>query len=134
MEIDIYIPKYSIAFEYQGEHHFGIPNFLKDEKLIEITKIKDEKKIELCKKLGITLITIPFWWNKNKNDLISTINHYKPGILKINNNENDNNDNNSFKDKEKENNDNNNNDDDDEKINGNIISINKLEGIYFYFI
>ena len=90
MEIDIYIPNYSIGFEYQGEYHFGIPHFLRNEKLIDLVKIKDEEKIKLCKKHGITLITIPFWWNKNKNDLISTINHYKPGILKINNNNNNN--------------------------------------------
>ena len=38
MEIDIYIPKYSIGFEYQGEHHFGIPHFLRNEKLIELKK------------------------------------------------------------------------------------------------
>ena len=38
MEIDIYIPKYLIGFEYQGEHHFGIPYFLRNEKHIELTK------------------------------------------------------------------------------------------------
>ena len=81
MEIDIYLPKYSLAFEYQGEHHFAIPSFLRNEKIMEDIKKKDEEKIESCRKEQITLIIIPFWWKKNKNDLIATIHHFNPKII-----------------------------------------------------
>ena len=53
MEIDIYLPNYSIGFEYQGEHHFGIPHFLRNEKIIELRKIKDKEKINYVKNMEL---------------------------------------------------------------------------------
>ena len=55
-EIDIYIPKYNIAIECQGEHHFMPIDFYGGEE--EFVKIKelDEKKKYLCEENGIKLL------------------------------------------------------------------------------
>ncbi len=60
-----------MAFEYQGEHHFrdiyhlGLPWHQQ--------KQKDERKRKLCKENEITLIEIPYWWNKETSSLAATI-------------------------------------------------------------
>jgi hypothetical protein len=45
------------------------------------TKIRDNNKIQLCEKLGITLIHIPYWWNRNILSLKATIHKKRPDIL-----------------------------------------------------
>ena len=62
-ELDIYIPKLNLAFEYDGEY------FHKD------TKERDHWKNLRCKELGINLIRISDNdWNENKNNLKIYIN------------------------------------------------------------
>lgn len=70
--LKIFIPEYSLAFEFQGEYHFhNVPIYNSRQS----QQIKDKKKLELSermkscffnmKELGITLICIPFWWDKS---------------------------------------------------------------------
>lgn len=59
-ELDIYMPKYKIGIEYQGEQHFYPIDFggYGKEKSIEIFKEnhqRDVKKKEICDKNGINL-------------------------------------------------------------------------------
>jgi len=57
MELDIYIPEYSLVIEYQGSQHFqwhykfGSPDLQRE---------RDEERRTACSKLGLTLIEIPF--------------------------------------------------------------------------
>lgn len=53
LQLDFYIPEYKLAIEVQGEQHFIETSFLGD--LSDIQK-RDLKKLELCKKNGITLL------------------------------------------------------------------------------
>jgi hypothetical protein len=58
----IFIPSLSLAIEYQGEQHYiatqlhGSP---------EIAKKSDQRKAEISKQQGVTLVHIPFWWDKS---------------------------------------------------------------------
>lgn len=58
LELDVWVPDYKIAFEYQGEQHLKhIPHW-HGEKGLEYQKIRDKKKQQLCKKLGYRLMLL----------------------------------------------------------------------------
>jgi hypothetical protein len=88
LNLKIFIPSLSLAFEYQGETHYFSTHTYGS---AHTRQKKDEIKKNFAKKLGITLIDIPFWWNKSANSLAATI-HYrrmdlldkpKEGVLRI---------------------------------------------------
>eukprot|EP01118_Nematostelium_gracile_P001357 TRINITY_DN11397_c0_g1_i1.p1 TRINITY_DN11397_c0_g1~~TRINITY_DN11397_c0_g1_i1.p1 ORF type:complete len:331 (-),score=79.96 TRINITY_DN11397_c0_g1_i1:3-995(-) len=75
LELDIYLPKEKIAFEYQGEMHYhGIFGDISREKL-------DQEKRQLCSTLSITLIEIPYWWDSQIDSLKQTIRKYREDLL-----------------------------------------------------
>jgi hypothetical protein len=70
MELDIFLPKERLAFEYQGEHHY--------QDIYSLgsgwnQKERDEEKRKICKEKKITLIEIPYWWDKQISSLAATI-------------------------------------------------------------
>ena len=79
MEFDVFIPSLSLAFEYQGEHHFNeIPavfSYLDDH------SSRDQAKCELAKTCKIHLIVIPYWWDQSFSSLISSITKYSPNLI-----------------------------------------------------
>lgn len=70
MELDVYVPELSIAFEYQGEPHYlpiyGKPNLAK-------VQARDEEKRQACKDAAIRLIEINYEWNGEKNYVASKL-------------------------------------------------------------
>jgi hypothetical protein len=44
-------------------------------------KLCDERKKLLADELGITLIQIPFWWDKSQSSLVATIQQHRLDIL-----------------------------------------------------
>jgi hypothetical protein len=73
--VQIFFPNLSLAFEYQGQtHYFSSPLFgsASDRKRI------DNIKREFAKQNGITLISVPFWWNKSNKSLQATIKYHRP--------------------------------------------------------
>ena len=59
LELDFYIEELSIAFEIQGEQHFGfVPFFHKDRSEFEKRKQYDAEKKDLCHGAGVKLIEI----------------------------------------------------------------------------
>jgi hypothetical protein len=78
IELDIYLPQESLAFEYQGEQHYydiyAMGNRWNQRQ-------KDEEKRILCLEKGITLIEIPYWWDKEKLSLISSIHKQRPDLI-----------------------------------------------------
>jgi hypothetical protein len=64
------LPTLSLAFEYQGEiHYFATALFGPASK----RKRVDTAKIEDSKRMGITVLSIPFWWDKSLSSLSATI-------------------------------------------------------------
>jgi hypothetical protein len=68
---------FCIAFEYQGEPHFynlGLSGSAVKRKQNDILKA------QFCQSIGFTLISVPFWWDKQISSLATTINHVRPDI------------------------------------------------------
>ena len=79
IQLDIYIPSLNLAFEYQGEQHYG-HHFLYGSSRRQ--QRRDNEKIEKCDSVGITLIEIRYWWDGQKSSLAATIHQYRSDLLK----------------------------------------------------
>ena len=78
IEIDIFVPKYQIGFEYQGEHHYKeIPAFGS----MEMYKRRDIEKSNICLAKGITLVKVPYVWNEQLDSLEEYIDVAHPSLL-----------------------------------------------------
>lgn len=70
LELDGYCEELKLAFEYNGEQHYKEVRFFhQDNKTLEKQKKRDRKVKRKCNKLGITLIVIPYWKAKTKEQL-----------------------------------------------------------------
>eukprot|EP01124_Arcella_intermedia_P023309 TRINITY_DN3682_c0_g2_i1.p1 TRINITY_DN3682_c0_g2~~TRINITY_DN3682_c0_g2_i1.p1 ORF type:complete len:341 (+),score=69.65 TRINITY_DN3682_c0_g2_i1:29-1051(+) len=66
IELDIWIPSFNLAFEFQGQHHYQeIPLFGPS----SLYQERDRTKLELCKENCISLVVVPFDWNGEKDSL-----------------------------------------------------------------
>jgi DNA ligase-1 len=79
-ELDIFVPEKKIAIEYQGEQHFQDFSHAGYISLAERQK-KDKKKMEVCTKLGIGFIEIPYWWDRTLESLSATLNLKFPDVF-----------------------------------------------------
>jgi hypothetical protein len=77
LTIKIYLPTLSIALEYQGETHFYSSHVFGR---ASDRQKADELKRQFAAKVGITLIPIPFWWDKLPASLASTLQLYRPDL------------------------------------------------------
>jgi hypothetical protein len=78
IQLDVYIPSLNLAFEYQGEQHYS-SHYLYGSP--EIIQRRDQEKQMKCKEAGITLIHIPYWWDKEKLSLVGTVRQHRPELL-----------------------------------------------------
>jgi len=81
LEFDGYNEKLKIAFEHQGLQHYKFPNkFHKTRKQFNIQQENDNRKRNLCRRRGITLIEIPQLSNRSilirNNPKIYTTKYY----------------------------------------------------------
>ncbi len=76
MQLDIFLPDISLAFEYQGQHHYHGHYSGADTSC----PMRDSHKRVACKATGISLIEIPYWWDNKKDSLAATIKKYRPDI------------------------------------------------------
>ena len=61
LELDIYVPDHSIAFEYQGIQHFQAVEHWGGEKQLQKQKEHDARKKRICIERGINLICINYY-------------------------------------------------------------------------
>jgi len=73
MQFDIFVPSLQLAIEYQGAHHFNDHIFFGSQKKYSQ---RDQEKREACKRVGITLIEIPYWCLFDKENLVAAINEH----------------------------------------------------------
>lgn len=78
MQLDLFLPKENLAFEYQGEGHYhDIYAFGHSWK----QKQQDVEKKNRCLELGISLVQIPYWWDLQKSSLAATIRETRKDLL-----------------------------------------------------
>jgi len=78
MELDIFIPSLNLAFEFNGYHHYHALQFYGESSSY---KHRDEEKHQTSKLHGITLIEVPYWWQRDKTTIKSLLKTYRPDIL-----------------------------------------------------
>lgn len=66
IQLDVFLPKEKLAFEYQGQHHFESIRAIAN---LEQQKQRDTEKREACQQKEITLIEVPYWWDKQRSSL-----------------------------------------------------------------
>jgi hypothetical protein len=73
----VFLPSLALAIEYQGEtHYFSGHLFGQASNRQRADKIKHS----FATSIGITLISVPYWWDKSPNSLAATIQYYRPDI------------------------------------------------------
>jgi len=81
MELDVYIPSFKVAFEYQGRQHYE-----KDDMYMYADndlKERDIEKKQACSEAGIKLIEVPYWWDLSTNSLVEIIRKHRPDLVQI---------------------------------------------------
>eukprot|EP01126_Amoeba_proteus_P052370 TRINITY_DN6318_c0_g1_i1.p1 TRINITY_DN6318_c0_g1~~TRINITY_DN6318_c0_g1_i1.p1 ORF type:complete len:531 (+),score=95.62 TRINITY_DN6318_c0_g1_i1:1653-3245(+) len=81
IQLDIWIPQFMLAIEYQGEPHY-FDTYQPWASTLSLYRRSDPKKLEICKKNGILLVAIPFWWDKTIESLSSTLHLSCPHLFK----------------------------------------------------
>eukprot|EP01124_Arcella_intermedia_P030923 TRINITY_DN6874_c0_g1_i19.p1 TRINITY_DN6874_c0_g1~~TRINITY_DN6874_c0_g1_i19.p1 ORF type:complete len:242 (-),score=77.34 TRINITY_DN6874_c0_g1_i19:25-750(-) len=70
MELDIWIPKYQLAIEYQGEqHYYGVLAWATHQDQRE----RDTIKKRICQDNNLRLICVPYWWDNSPQTLKSLL-------------------------------------------------------------
>lgn len=93
MEFDVFYESLRLAFEYQGQQHYPGRGFGtggtgttrgSEEEGSRTTwqqqVRRDNEKREACKRAGITLIEVPYWWDGTLQALATAIAYYRPDI------------------------------------------------------
>ena len=77
----------------KGQQHFGKVDAFQKKESVQDSQNRDLKKREMCKNLGIkvgflslknkgiTLIEIPYWWNRKISSLAATIYNSRPDMF-----------------------------------------------------
>ena len=77
-QLDVFVPELRLAFEYQGVQHYQqLPVYGN----LTTRVSRDEGKAAQCSALGITLIAVPFWWDKNRPSLLAAILAVRPDLF-----------------------------------------------------
>jgi len=77
-ELDIFFPQLHLAFEYQGVQHYEqLPVY----GTLGERVARDADKSAQCKAQGISLIEVPFWWNKKRPELLAALLAQRPDLF-----------------------------------------------------
>jgi len=78
--LDIYIPEYRLAFDYQGVQHY---RDVGEAGTMEFELDEDKEKLKKCTEKKVTLVTVPFWWDANKGALVASILEKRPDLKPV---------------------------------------------------
>jgi hypothetical protein len=66
-----------LAIEYQGEQHYLSNNQFGNSAVFQR---RDRAKRVFASQFGITVISVPYWWDRSASSLAATIQYYRPDI------------------------------------------------------
>jgi hypothetical protein len=75
--LDIFIPSLALAIEYQGVQHYKETFLLGDPK---VAASRDKEKKKLCERYGITLLEIPYTWDRTRESILSALVQRRPDL------------------------------------------------------
>jgi DNA ligase-1 len=75
--LDVYVPSMKLAFDYQSQQRYAREGVFGN---VTLRLERDEEKEAACKAKGITLITVPFWWDREHDSLAATIFEKRPDL------------------------------------------------------
>jgi len=78
-QLDVFFPELNLAFEYQGAQHYEQLSVYGN---VSDQMVRDTNKVARCLEHGITLIAVPFWWNKKRPALLAAILAERPDLFK----------------------------------------------------
>eukprot|EP01126_Amoeba_proteus_P003771 TRINITY_DN11269_c0_g1_i6.p1 TRINITY_DN11269_c0_g1~~TRINITY_DN11269_c0_g1_i6.p1 ORF type:complete len:192 (-),score=29.92 TRINITY_DN11269_c0_g1_i6:103-678(-) len=82
VSFDVFVLKYNLAFEYQGEQHYhDLSRFYGMNSRFLLNFVRDEVKRVKCQNMGITLVVVPYWWNGQPDSLVRLISLVQPNFL-----------------------------------------------------
>jgi len=81
MQLDIWIPIYNLAIEYQGEHHFHDITGFGPSGSLAIYEYRDSLKKEIAAGKKINFLTIPYWWDGKVSSLAATLHSNFPELF-----------------------------------------------------
>ena len=80
LQLDAFIPSKSLAFEYQCQQHFQDIHVFQSKRAY---KERDNEKRIQCAKNNITLIEIPYWWDRTQKGLQKMIEEHVGSQLAV---------------------------------------------------
>ena len=81
LELDFYYPQYKLAFEYQGHQHYSNRLVFHQSGTLDDNQRRDLQKSSICKDKGITLIQVPYWWDRKLESLAATVYTQRPDLF-----------------------------------------------------
>eukprot|EP00026_Physarum_polycephalum_P002865 Phypoly_transcript_02874.p1 GENE.Phypoly_transcript_02874~~Phypoly_transcript_02874.p1 ORF type:complete len:846 (+),score=138.45 Phypoly_transcript_02874:54-2591(+) len=79
LELDIWLPKLHICFEFQDPYHY-ITTWDSHVPLLVRQEVDDAKRQAVIQR-GQTLITIPCWWDGSHESVAAEVNFHRPDLL-----------------------------------------------------
>lgn len=79
MQLDVYIEELRLAVEYQGEQHYK-PSYWNTTD-VATQQMRDREKRNACEQHSITLIEIPYWWDRRTSSLAATIHTARSDLI-----------------------------------------------------
>jgi len=81
VQIDIWVPLFNLAIEYQGEHHFHEIRGFGPSGTLALYTSRDQLKTRLAADQNVNFITIPYWWDGEMSSLAATLHMHFPTIF-----------------------------------------------------
>eukprot|EP01027_Heterolobosea_sp_BB2_P007908 GEZU01011746.1.p1 GENE.GEZU01011746.1~~GEZU01011746.1.p1 ORF type:complete len:126 (+),score=24.95 GEZU01011746.1:200-577(+) len=79
MQLDVFVPSLSLAFEFQGQQHFAdVHVFGSSARTAAKT---DQEKSEACSRVGVSLVVVPYWWDQTAASLVEMISSVRPDLV-----------------------------------------------------
>jgi len=68
--LDIFVPSLNLAFEYHGYQHYHHHKIFGE---VKSRKERDNERHKACTSIGVTSISVPYWWKHDKESILELL-------------------------------------------------------------